>query len=128
MMDSLYRYWRPLCVIQFGVLLLIYTYLSLSSSPGDYVPTYNDKLMHFSGYLVAGLSITFALPTMPWWQRFLILASYSTGIEVAQHFMPPRTFSLLDILANLSGAAVGLGVMGGLRWLAPSWSRALLND
>src|SRR5690625_7968956 len=103
-MQSIVRFWRPLCLCQFAVLLLIYTFLSLTSSPGDHVPVYNDKVMHFVGYLVAGISITFALPNLPGWQRLLILVVYSSGIEVAQHFMPPRTFSWLDILANVTGA------------------------
>lgn len=119
--------WRPLCRLQFPLLLVIYSYLSLTSTPGDYVPVYNDKLMHFGGYLVAGFSITFALPGMPWWQRWLLLAVYSTGIEIAQHFMPPRTFSWLDILANTMGAGSGLALCGWARRRAPHWSRLLLG-
>jgi VanZ family protein len=128
MMDVIARVWRPLCVVQFAVLLVIYTYLSLTSTPGDYVPVYNDKLMHFTGYFVAGLSITFAFPNMPIWQRWLLLVAYSTGIEVAQHFMPPRTFSWLDILANTAGAATGLAVFEFARRLAPRWSKLLLQN
>lgn len=119
--------WRRLCLLQFLVLLVVYTFLSLTSSPGDHVPVYNDKLMHLSGYFVAGFSITFAFPGIPWWQRWLWLAAYSSGIEVAQHFMPPRTFSWLDILANTTGAAAGLSLCGLLRHLLPGWNRALLE-
>lgn len=128
MMRAIIRVWRPLCWSQFALLLIIYTFLSLTSSPGDHVPVYNDKLMHFSGYLVAGISITFAFPNRPVWQRWLILAVYSTGIEVAQHFMPPRTFSWLDILANVTGAASGLLLIELARRWAPRWSQALLQN
>jgi len=127
-MHALIRAWRPLCLFQFALLLSIYTFLSLTSSPGDHVPVYNDKLMHFSGYLVAGISITFALPNQPVWQRLLILVVYSSGIEVAQHFMPPRTFSWLDILANVTGAASGLLLIELARRWAPRWSQALLQN
>lgn len=128
MMATIARIWRPLCVAQFAGLLIIYTYLSLSSSPGDHVPLYNDKLMHFTGYFIAGVSITFALPNRPIWQRWLLLVIYSTGIEIAQHFMPPRTFSWLDILANMAGAATGLALCELSRRLAPRWSQALLQS
>lgn len=128
MMRAIIRVWRPLCLSQFALLLIIYTFLSLTSSPGEHVPVYNDKVMHFGGYFVAGISITFALPNQPVWQRWLILAAYSTGIEVAQHFMPPRTFSWLDILANVTGAASGLLLIELARRWAPRWSQALLQN
>lgn len=123
----LFTLWRGLCLLQFLVLLIIFLFLSLTSSPGEHVPLYNDKLMHFSGYLVAGFSITFAFPGIPWWQRWLWLAVFSSGIEVAQHFMPPRTFSWLDILANVSGAATGLALCSLLRRLLPGWNRTLFE-
>lgn len=123
-----YTLWRPLCRLQFVLLLLVYSYLSLTSSPGEHIPVYNDKLMHFLGYLVAGFSVTFALPHTPWWQRWLLLAVYSTGIEIAQHFMPPRTFSWLDILANVAGAGMGLLLCGAIRRRAPELSRIVLGS
>lgn len=128
MMRAIIGVWRPLCLSQFALLLIIYTFLSLTSSPGEHVPVYNDKVMHFVGYFVAGISITFALPNQPVWQRWLILVAYSTGIEVAQHFMPPRTFSWLDILANVTGAASGLLLIELARRWAPRWSQALLQN
>lgn len=125
---DIYTLWRPLCRLQFALLIAAYTYLSLTSTPGDHVPVYNDKVMHFLGYLVAGLSITFALPQSPWWRRWLLLVLYSTGIEIAQHFMPPRTFSWLDILANVAGAGTGLILCGLIRHQAPGLSRMVLGE
>lgn len=120
-------WWRPLCRWQLALLLLLYTYLGLTSSSGPHMPQYNDKLMHFLGYGVAGLSITAALPGWPVWQRLLALLVYSTGIEVLQHFMPPRTFSLGDMLANVTGALLGLISAETARRLAPNLSRTLLE-
>ena len=121
------RWWRPLCQWQFVALLAIYTYLGLTTSSGPHIPQYNDKLMHFAGYAVAGLSITFAFPMRDWWQRLLLLALFSTGIEVAQHFNPPRTFSLGDILANITGALLGLLVIETFRRSAPTLAKTLLE-
>lgn len=120
-------WWRPLCRWQFALLLVLYTYLGLTSSSGPHIPQYNDKLMHFLGYGAAAWSITAALPGWPVWQRLLVLLIYSTGIEVLQHFMPPRTFSLGDILANVTGALLGLISAETARRLAPNLSRTLLE-
>ena len=100
--------WRSLFLIQFFILLVAYTYLGLTPHPEDQIPTFNDKLMHFSGYFVAAFSISFAFPLWNFWSRAIFLTSYSIAIEIGQHFMPPRTFDVFDICANTSGVLVGL--------------------
>lgn len=97
-----------LCQGQFILLLLIFTWLGLSRGGvvGDIA--YNDLLLHFLGYVAASLSIGLACPRWHLWQRGLLLLSYSTLIEIIQHFLPPRTFDLYDIAANGSGILVGL--------------------
>lgn len=126
-MNTFLRIWRPLCHIQLWIMLAIYTVLGLSSNPGSMVPVFNDLLMHFWGYLVAGISISFAWPRVPYWQRAVFLLGYSIAIEIAQHFMPPRTFSTLDILANFSGIIAGLGLFGFLKHIAPMWVKPFLK-
>lgn len=103
--------WRLLCVAQFYSLLAIYTYLGLTPHPENSIPVFNDLLMHFAGYGVAAISISFARPIWPMWQRAAVLIVYSIAIEIAQHFNPPRTFSVMDILANGSGILLGLIVI-----------------
>ncbi|WP_202987675.1 VanZ family protein [Cellvibrio polysaccharolyticus] len=119
-MNLLLRIWPLVCYLQFLAMLIIYTVLGLTPSPGNMVPMYNDLLMHFTGYLVAGISISFLWPRWHWGYRALILLVYSIAIEVAQHFMPPRTFSFLDILANGSGILAGLLVFHILQRFAPA--------
>ena len=104
-------WWRVLCAIQFGGLLAIYTYLGLTPHPENSVPMFNDLLMHFTGYIVAAISISFAFPLWVLWQRAAFLITYSFAIEIGQHFNPPRTFSLADMLANSSGVILGLCVI-----------------
>ncbi|PUA30327.1 MAG: hypothetical protein B0W54_07435 [Cellvibrio sp. 79] len=104
-------WWRVLCVIQFCGLLAIYTYLGLTPHPEKSVPMFNDLLMHFSGYIVAAVSISFAFPSWAFLQRAIFLVTYSFLIELGQHFNPPRTFSLADMLANSSGVILGLCVI-----------------
>lgn len=113
-------FWRLLCVAQFYCLLAIYTYLGLTSHPENSVPVFNDLLMHFIGYSVAAISISFARPTWAMWQRAVFLIAYSIAIEIGQHFNPPRTFSGMDILANSGGVFLGLIIVALLeRTLAP---------
>jgi VanZ family protein len=103
--------WRALCLVQFLLLLVVFTYLGLTSSPENAVPMFNDKLMHCSGYFVAAISISFAFPRWSFLHRATFLIIYSCGIEVGQHFMPPRTFDVLDICANSTGVILGLGLV-----------------
>lgn len=103
--------WRLLCVAQFYCMLAIYTYLGLTPHPENSVPVFNDLLMHFTGYSIAAISISFARPTWPLWQRAAFLITYSIAIEIGQHFNPPRTFSGLDIIANSVGVLLGLTVV-----------------
>ena len=103
--------WRALCLIQFLLLLVVFTYLGLTPSPENTVPMFNDKLMHCSGYFVAGTSISFAFPYWSFLQRAAFLIIYSCGIEVGQYFMPPRTFDVFDIGANTTGVILGLGLI-----------------
>lgn len=103
--------WRVICVLQFGGLLAIYTWLGLTPHPENSVPVFNDLLMHFTGYTIAAVSISFASPTSALWQRAGFLIIYSFAIEVGQHFNPPRTFSLMDMLANSGGVIVGLCIV-----------------
>jgi VanZ family protein len=103
--------WRPLCLVQFLMLLAVFIYLGLTPSPENSVPMFNDKLMHFTGYCIAGGSISFAFPLWKIWQRASFLILFSIAIEISQHFMPPRTFDYFDIGANSSGVVLGLLVV-----------------
>lgn len=126
-MTSLPGWWYALCRWQFVLLLAIYTYMGLTSSSGPHIPQYNDKLMHYLGYLVAGLSITAALPAWSRWRRALLLIVYSGLIEGLQHFLPPRTLSLGDMAANALGIGSGLLLIETFRMYCPHWSHRLFR-
>jgi VanZ family protein len=117
--------WRLLCVLQFYCLLALYTYLGLTPHPEASVPVFNDLLMHFVGYIAAGVSISFARPLWPLWQRAAFLIAFSFAIEIGQHFNPPRTFSLTDMLANSGGVILGLTMVFVLQKYLPIFARLL---
>lgn len=107
--------WSRLCTLQFYLMLILYTFMGLTPSPGAALAGTNDLVLHFAGYFVAAFSISAARPHWPLWQRAALLLAYSIAIEIAQHVNPPRTFSLLDIAANASGIAAGLIAMFALQ-------------
>ncbi|WP_041522563.1 VanZ family protein [Gilvimarinus agarilyticus] len=107
-MPSFYRAWRTLCVAQFFVMLAIYIGFGVAKNPGAVMGDFNDLLMHFSGYVVAGISIGFAFGKRSAAWRFLVLFLFSTGIECFQYTLPWRSFDVRDIAANTVGIVLGL--------------------
>lgn len=103
--------WRSLCLLQFLILLAVFTFLGLTPTPENSIPMFNDKLMHCSGYFIAGISISFAFPRWIFLHRAAFLIIYSIAIEIGQHFMPPRTFDVYDICANSTGVLLGLSLI-----------------
>jgi VanZ family protein len=100
--------WRMLCVAQFFLMLVIYLGFGLAKNPGAAVGDFNDLLMHFSGYVVAGISIGFAFGKRSALWRFALLLAFSTGIECIQYTLPWRSFDVRDIAANTAGILLGL--------------------
>ena len=93
---------------QFYLLLGIYTWLGVAPADTTILGSYNDKLMHYIGYIILMNSCLFAYGTRPRKAvMFGMLLLYSFMIEVIQYFLPYREFSLLDLLAN------GLGLITG---------------
>jgi VanZ family protein len=127
MMQGLLAIWKPLCHLQFFLLLALYTFLGLTRSTSEMIPAYNDLAMHFCGYLAAGVSISLAWPGNAYWQRALFLFAYSIAIEIGQHFLPPRTFSVLDIVANAGGIILGLYIFFLLQKFSPHWLKPFLR-
>ncbi len=87
-----------------------------------------DKAYHFLEYLVLAALTYFALSrTTDWWvqERFFatIVAStlYGIFLEIVQAFLPYRSPSALDVLANTLGAVVGAAIT--IRLMREEWRR-----
>ena len=92
--------------LQFYSLLVVTTYFGVARGGLGLVITTSDLLLHFFGYTVLMLSGMLAHGKHPL-RLFAGLLVYSIAIEIIQYFLPYRTFSLTDILANLAGLGAG---------------------
>lgn len=74
----------------------------------------NDKLGHILAYFSLALLADAAFPGSGFgWRKWLPLMLYGLLIEIIQHQLPYRQFSLLDLLAN-GGGLVLYGVVAVL--------------
>ena len=93
------------------ILLIAHSLLifSLSSVPGNDIPSQISPysyLLHFLLYIPYGV---FAFLSLRKWNFALLLsATYAASDEIHQYFVPGRTCSFLDFLADLSGIIVGI--------------------
>lgn len=95
---------------------------AISEGPIGVIPY--SYWLHFGSY--TGLSILLGYATAhvprPDWQLWVFVLTVSTGItiELIQHTIPMRTFSVLDILVNTLGVSVGVLLLTIFDVLTPS--------
>lgn len=105
----------------FGISIVIFL---LSTLVGAKVPLPNsipigpDKLGHLMAYLVLTLSIAWGLfknkklTTRNIWLTLSATATYGIVLEIVQfNFFPNRYFEWWDMLANLVGALIAIGLI-----------------
>jgi VanZ family protein len=94
--------------LQFWTLLLACLALSLMPQPPRVFELASDKLWHALAYLILYVTSYFAYHHARHTTRFVMLLGFSLVIEVLQHFVPNREFSLLDVVANTVGLLLGM--------------------
>jgi VanZ family protein len=82
-----------------GVLLTV----PLSRTP-PLVERGYDKVVHTSLFTVMGIAAQAAAPFI----SLVLTVPVAVGLEYAQKRIPTRTFSVVDLLANLTGIVLGL--------------------
>jgi hypothetical protein len=71
-----------------------------------------DQGAHFFAFTLLGASVFLAgLPLRAWLVTGL-LVGYAVAVEWLQRFVPPRVVDGRDLLANLLGLALGVGLYG----------------
>jgi len=66
-------------------------------------PQLNDKLLHCTGFFIMGLLSHLAHPRANQYLLIFALTLLGSSIEVVQAYLPYRTFSLWDMLADVGG-------------------------
>lgn len=92
--------WRGL----FYPLVAFILFLATSPMPKDSL----DKINHLAAFLVMAVLMKLAHRRLHAVYLLLILGSFGMAIEIIQHFLPYRVFSLLDWLVDMGGVALGL--------------------
>ncbi len=85
--------------------------LILATTPLEYpvVSGINDKLNHIFAFFVLSLLADFSFPEKKFFSFiFLPLMGYGMAIEIIQHFLPYRMFSLFDVAGDALGIVLYL--------------------
>ncbi len=86
------------------VTLIVVTFLATTSLQFTIVPSIYEKLNHFAAFLVLALLLDFSFPNSRFNSvKIFALIAYGFSLEIIQHFLPHRIFSLFDIGADSLG-------------------------
>lgn len=92
--------------------------VAVSSIPGRQLPKPNiagfDKLCHMAEFALLGLLLTLGparVRRRDRWPWLLLLVAFAGADELHQLFVPGRTPSLADALADVCGALIGLSLL-----------------
>lgn len=95
-------------IIIFRVLLLIavslVTYLATTAQEYTVVTSSYDKMHHFVAFIVLAFLLDFSFPDSGFNEiKIVLLIAYGLSLEIIQHFLPYRMFSLIDVVADIIG-------------------------
>lgn len=92
--------------------VLAVAWLTLTPNPVALPPGEYDKLAHLGAFFALALLADLAWPQqrIGWW-AITLLCLYGGATEVAQHFVPNRSMSLLDFVADSAGVLLYAGLL-----------------
>ena len=99
---------RKLIICFYVIYVFIITYLSLTPIEHKGPVVIWDKAAHFTAYLLLAMFVRKVHIRFSYLTCVITCFSYSFVIECIQYFIPNRQFELLDMLANLLGAILGV--------------------
>lgn len=71
-----------------------------------------DKSNHFMAFFVLYVLLSLAYKELSIKMKIAFLLAYAFLIEIVQYFIPGRYFSLLDVVADSIGIAIGIVLYG----------------
>ena len=84
--------------------LVVITYLATTALEFTVVSSSYDKINHFAAFLVLAMLADFSFPNSRFNSaKIFLLIAYGISLEIIQHFLPHRMFSLFDIAADSLG-------------------------
>ena len=69
-----------------------------------------DKANHFIAFMTLYILLSLAYKHLSVWMKIILLLAFGMQIEIVQSFIPAREFSLLDVVADSIGIAIGIVV------------------
>lgn len=98
---------KHLYQISFFITLLVIEYLATTTREIEVIAHSWDKLNHLAAFAVLYVLLSGGYGSMSVRMRLAVLMLFALQIEIVQHFIPGRDFSLLDIVADGVGIAFG---------------------
>ncbi len=90
--------------LAFALVLMVVTWLMLTPATGEGGMPINDKVAHLLTFGLLSLLAHASWPDRSFdWRFWLPLMTYGIAIECIQYFIPSRSFSLGDMLADAAG-------------------------
>ncbi|WP_153764583.1 VanZ family protein [Endozoicomonas sp. OPT23] len=103
---------------RFGLGLALITITILALLPIDQapLPKISDKIQHLTAFFTLAFLLDCSFPKSSFqFPKILTLAGYGLLIEMLQWFSGYRFFSLLDVVADLSGVVIYIALIPILR-------------
>ncbi|SFV60711.1 hypothetical protein MNB_SM-5-438 [hydrothermal vent metagenome] len=72
-----------------------------------------DKANHFIAFMTLFVLLSLAYKHLSLVRRVVLLLLFGLQIEIVQYFIPGRDFSLLDVVADSVGIAIGIALYYG---------------
>lgn len=98
----------------FKIVLLItffvIEYLALTPQPIEVLDGLWDKQNHFAAFFVLYILLSFSYQNFSSFSKIGLLLFVGFQIEATQYFIPGRFFSVLDIVADGIGIAMGVAM------------------
>jgi VanZ family protein len=89
------------------VLVLVISYLAFTPVHYPVLEEVSDKFKHACAFFALALATDFSFPDRPFDAvKVISLLGYGAGFEIVQHFLPFRSFELLDFVADSVGLAI----------------------
>lgn len=98
----------------FYICIIAIQYLATTSREIEVVQNSWDKANHFIAFMVLFVLLSFGYKHLNLAKKIMILSLFAVQIEIVQYFIPCRSFSLLDIFADMVGVGIGYVIVRGL--------------